>query len=392
MTAATTAKHRPATLSTVVSRNDLSAALRWATAGMTRDANRLPVLSGALLAAEGGALYVTTFDYESTASMSIPAPGGSGEALVPARLLTSMLHVMPREADIRLTTVDGERLVMQAGSDDDLEMSLPLLPRDEWPEPPTRGDHLFTVTGERFAHLARGAVASGRDDTLPVLTGTLIESHGGKISAASTDRYRLSVATIKGRFPARVSPILVPSKTVTRLGSAFAKDTAVDVYLNRESAGKGWDRVTFVSGSRSLDTRLLDGEFPKFRALMDHPVTSHLTAAVDGLRLAVRQAAVAVRMSPVVMHFEAKTVLTVTGGIHGHASGEPAVKAKVRGVTYDGGKMQMGVNPDYLTAGLTALGGEMVEMALGEPNKPLTLRNPEDDGFAYLLMPVRLAG
>jgi DNA polymerase-3 subunit beta len=385
---AATVAERPATLATVVARDDLAAALRWAVAGMTADAHRLPVLAGALLSAQGGALNVTTFDYEQSASMSVPAPGGSGEALVPSRLLTSMLHVAPRKSDVRLT-VDGDRLVMQAG--DDLEMSLPLLPRAEWPEPPTRGEPLFATTGERFAQLARGAVASGRDDSLPVLTGTLIESRDGKITAASTDRYRLSVATINGKFPARVNPVLVPSKVMKRLGSAFAKDRDVAVYLNRSASGPGWDHVTFASGSRWLDTRLLDGEFPKYRALMEHEVTCHLGVDREALRAAVRQAAVAVRSSPVVIHFDRKTIIEVSGGIHGHVSGEPHVKATVRGCKYDGEKMNVGINPDYLTGGLAAVGGERVDLALGSPLKPFTLRNPEDDGFAYLLMPVRLA-
>jgi DNA polymerase-3 subunit beta len=67
------------------------------------------------------------------------------------------------------------------------------------------------------------------------------------------------------------------------------------------------------------------------------------------------------------------------------------VKATVRGCKYDGEKMNVGINPDYLTGGLAAVGGERVDLALGSPLKPFTLRNPEDDGFAYLLMPVRLA-
>lgn len=382
-------RREPADLAATVSRDDLSTALRWAVAGMNANVG-LPVLTGAYLRVEGGALTVSTFDYEQSGSASIAAAGGKGHALVPSKALTSMLHVMPRGCDVRLIA-KPERLTMHAG--DDLVMELPTLPIEEWPEPPQRGDHLFTVSGERFAHLARGAVASGRDDSLPVLTCTRLESHDGKIVAASTDRYRLSVAEVTGRFPARLGPFNVPSRVMVRLGKAFAKDTEVNVYLNRDTKGHGGrdDVLTFVSGGRVLHTRLVDGEFPKYRALLDHEVTCHLKVKAAALRTAVRQAAVVVRSAPVVLELGRKTMLDVTGGHYAITTGEPSVKATVREITYDGDAMKIGANPDYLAAGLGAVLGDDVTLALGSPTKPLTIKGDADEGFTYLLMPVRLA-
>lgn len=379
-------------LAATVSRDDLSAALRWATGGMGWGAHTLPVLRSALLHVTNGALHVTTFDYEQSAAMSVPAAGGSGHALVPAQALVSFLHVMPRKADVRLTVVD-KRLVMQAG--DDLEMSLPTLPVAEWPAPPEPGDVLVKTTGERLAQLARACCASGRDDSLPVLTSVHIESRDGKIVAASTDRYRLAVSTIKGRFPAKTAPLNVPAKALRRLGSAFASDTEVVVHLNREPSGRfGGDTVTFVSGSRVFATRLIEGEFPKYRSLMEHAVVADLTVPTEAMRTAARQAAVAVRGTPIVLHLKHKTVMSVTGGIYGHATGEPAVTAKVRGITYPGSpadERQIGVNDKFFTDGLSAVGGETAVFHLGPRDKPLTIANPDDDTFSYLLMPVRLA-
>ena len=40
---------------------------------------------------------------------------------------------------------------------------------------------------------ARAAIAAGRDDTLPVLTGVRIEIEGDTVTLAATDRYRFAV-------------------------------------------------------------------------------------------------------------------------------------------------------------------------------------------------------
>lgn len=384
----------PPDLAATVSRDDLAAALRWATSGM-RGTPIVPVLRGALLHATNGALHVTTFDYEQSAAMSIVAAGASGYALVEARALVAFLHVIPRGCDVRLTIAKPAhntwRLVIQAG--EDLEMSLATLPVAEWPSPPEPGPVLFTTTGERLASLARVCRASGRDDTLPVLTGVHIECHDGHLVAAATDRYRLAVSTVKGRFPVKQGSLLVPANALARLGKAFAAESEVVVHVDRDATSHRGPVATFVSGSRVFHTRLIDGEFPKYRSLMEHAIEGSLTAPAEALRVATRQAAAAVRGPfPITMHLGAKTVMEVTGGLLNASTGEPNVKAKVRGITYDGPKAyRVGVNAAFMADGLAACGGETVHAALGPPNKPLTLTDPDDDSFSYLLMPVRLA-
>jgi hypothetical protein len=59
------------------------------------------------------------------------------------------------------------------------------------------------------------AMAAGRDDTLPMLTGIRVEIEGETITLASTDRYRLAVRelTWKPENPELSAVALVPAKT-----------------------------------------------------------------------------------------------------------------------------------------------------------------------------------
>jgi DNA polymerase-3 subunit beta len=362
---------------------------------MRSTALSLPVLQGVLLNAGNGSLTASTFDYETSAQQSILAAGGSGHALVPARLLNDMLHVIPRGVDLRLTITSGKhsesRLRLSAG--DDLDMELPTLPVEEWPAPPEIGEQLFVMPGERLAYLARGAIAAGRDDSLPILTCTHVETVDDKIVAASTDRYRLAVAEVPGHFPARLGPLNIPSRVMERMGKALAKEPEVEVYLNRDPSGRGGsdDVLTFVGGSRVFHARLYDGEFPRYRALMDVPQVARANIPSASLAEAIRQAAVVVRSAPVTAEWLGEGVVEVAGGVHADDTGEASVRRKVREVEWEGDRLRVAFNARYVTAGLAALGGEKVTCRFGGEHKPVLLTNPDDPGFSYLVMPVRLA-
>ena len=51
-----------------------------------------------------------------------------------------------------------------------------------------------TVNASEFATaVSQVAIAAGRDDTLPMLTGVRLEIKGDRLTLAATDRYRLAV-------------------------------------------------------------------------------------------------------------------------------------------------------------------------------------------------------
>ena len=61
------------------------------------------------------------------------------------------------------------------------------------PPPAGRQQRVFA------AAVAQVAIAAGRDDTLPVLTGVRVEIDGERLTLAATDRYRLAVRELPWR-------------------------------------------------------------------------------------------------------------------------------------------------------------------------------------------------
>ncbi|EST37451.1 hypothetical protein N566_12980, partial [Streptomycetaceae bacterium MP113-05] len=147
-------------------------------------------LAGLLLKTEEGSLSLSGFDYEVSSRVSVEAEvEEEGTLLVSGRLLADICRSLPNRP-VEIST-DGVRATVVCGSS---RFTLHTLPVDEYPSLPEMPTATGTVPGEVFASaVAQVAIAAGRDDTLPVLTGVRIEIEGDTVTLASTDRYRFAV-------------------------------------------------------------------------------------------------------------------------------------------------------------------------------------------------------
>jgi DNA polymerase-3 subunit beta len=248
------------------------------------------------------------------------------------------------------------------------------------------------------------AVAAGRDDTLPMLTGIRVEISGETVVLAATDRFRLAVRELTWSTDSAdvEAAVLVPAKTLSE--AAKAGTGAGDVHLSLGSGtavGKEGLLGIRNNGKRST-TRLLDAEFPKFRQLLPTEHTAVATIGVAELTEAIKRVAlVADRGAQVRMEF-ADDVLKLSAGADDVGRAEEDLP-----VTFAGEPLTIAFNPTYLTDGLGSLHSERVTFGFTTPSRPAVLRpaGDDDDGasgagpfpaadtdYVYLLMPVRLPG
>src|SRR3954447_11873106 len=177
-----------------VERDTLADAVAWA-ARLLPHKSQLPVLAGLRLDAESsGGLRLSGFDYEVSAEAELEVMvAEAGSVLVPGRLLADITRSLPGQP-VDLAT-DGSRVQLSCGS---ARFTLPTLPLDEYPSLPAMPEVAGTIGSDAFAAAVGSvAVAAGRDDTLPVLTGVRVEIDGEDITLAATDRYRLAVRTLR---------------------------------------------------------------------------------------------------------------------------------------------------------------------------------------------------
>jgi DNA polymerase-3 subunit beta len=361
----------------------------------------VPVLGGVLVEAvsggDGDRLTVSGFDYETSARVQLDATiGDAGRVLVSGRLLADITRALPsKPVDL---VVDGSRATINCGSS---RFSLPTMPVEDYPQLPAMPQHAGVVPGDVLAEaVAQVAVAAGRDDTLPMLTGIRLEIEGTRLTLAATDRFRLAVRELEWtpEDPDQSTAVLIPARTLSDVAKSLAGAGPVQIAL---SAGDGMLGIT--GAGRRATTRLLDAEFPRFRQLIP---AEHTTAAIVQVSMLVeaikRVALVTDRVAQVRMEFGEDGLRLAAGG-DDVGSAEEELPCEL-----DGAPLTIAFNPNYLLDSLGALHTDKAQLTFTTPNRPALVRpvpappagSDEDvagtpdpvPGYLHLLMPVRLPG
>lgn len=363
----------------------------------------VPVLGGVLLTVTDSGLSVSGFDFEVSAQVNVSAEvADEGQVLVSGKLLADITRALPaKPVDVQL---DGTRVAIVCGS---AKFSLPTMPVEDYPQLPDVPENTGSIPSDVFAEaITQVAIAAGKDDTLPMLTGIRLEIESNTVVLAATDRFRLAVRelTWTPEVADTTSAVLVPAKTLAEAARTAGSDGTSAVGLAFGSGGSiGADGLLGILGSgRRTTTRLLDAEFPKFRQLLPPSHTSVANIDIAPLTEAIKRVAlVAERGAQVRLEFSEDTVLLTAGG---DDAGRAEEKVDVK---FYGEPLTIAFNPGYLLDGLGSLHSSTVDFGFTTPSRPAVLRPgadaepvTDDNGayaapnseYTYLLMPVRLPG
>ena len=370
-----------------VERDALAQAVTWAARTLPSRPS-MPVLSGVMLIAEQDSLTLSSFDYEISARVQLNIDViEPGKVLVSGRLLADITKALPAAPVV--LKLEGNRVLIECGRS---SFTLPTLPVEDYPALPDMPTTAGSVDGDVFSEaVAQVAIAAGKDDTIPVLTGIRVEIDGSHVTLAATDRYRLAVRTFPWS-PTTTSlelNTLVPARILADAAKSMGSAKTVELAI----APDGEKLIGFEAEGMRTTTRLLDGEFPKYRSLL--PNESSTTAIVDTTELvnAVKRVAlVAERNTPIRMHF-ANGEINMRAG-----SGDDAQANEVLEVDVDGDPIEIAFNPGYLLDGLHAIDAPKARFSFTLATKPVVItgmtneNNDTEADYRYLLMPVRLTG
>jgi DNA polymerase-3 subunit beta len=372
-----------------VERDALADAVAW-TAKSLPSRPSVPVLAGVLLRVSDNRLQVSGFDYEVSSQVTVEVQADAdGAALVSGRLLAEITKSL-RALPIDVAAV-GSHVELTCGS---ARFTLPTMPVEDYPTLPDMPATAGTVDAAAFASaVGQVAIAAGRDDTLPVLTGVRLELSGTTLTMLATDRYRLAIRDLEWRpdDPESSLAALVPARTLNDTAKTLGPlGGTVTVALSRGGIGEGM--IGFAAGTRRTTSRLLDGEFPKVRALLPDTHNAQARVPVSALNEVVKRVAlVAERATPVRLSFGDDGLVVEAGGT------EDARASEAMDCEYTGEPMTIAFNHQYLLDGLAALDGPVAVLSFTDPKKPAIIAPAGEDGqvsssYRYLIMPVRIGG
>ena len=382
-----------------VSREDFAESVAWVARTLPSRPS-VPILGGVVLEADSG-LTISGFDYETSAQVSVPAEVTEpGTTLVSGRLLADIAKALPNKpVEVQ---VSAQKMHISCGT---ANFTLPTMPVEDYPQLPVMPGTTGRAEVDVFAEaVAQVAVAAGKDDTLPMLTGIRMEIAGPRVTLIATDRFRLAIREFDWTpTDSDVAvEVLIPAKTLSDVTRSSGHGGQVELSLGAGSAVGADGIMGVLSSGQRTTTRLLDAEFPKVRQLLPATHTSMAVVRAEELAQAIKRVAlVADRGVQVRLEFSAGELALSAGG------DDAAHAREVLPVDFIGEDLTIAFNPGYLLDGLTSIHSERVAFGFTQPSRPAVLRpapeelpEPDADGtlaaletdHTYLLMPVRLPG
>lgn len=369
----------------VVERDSLVDAVNWVSKSISNRPITTALLGIVIDASEEVTL--SGSDLETSAKAKFKAEiSQKGKVLVPGRLLAEISRALP--AKPVSFVLEGSRVLVSAGS---AKFTLPTLPLSEYPTLPELPAASGSLNSDSFATAVNQvAVAAGKDDSLPTLTGVFVEINKNQITLAATDRYRLAVRELT--WSAQDANIettsLLRARTLADAAKSLIGSTQVIIALAPSTTNE--KLVGFISEGKTMTSRVLDGSFPPFRHLLPSESTADAIIEVAPFLDSVRRVALVTdKTVPLRLNFSNNTLQLEAG------TGDEAQASEKLDINYKGEDINIAFNPTYLTDGLTAINTAFVHISFTGANKPAVLTGQTEAGSApitnykYLLMPMR---
>ena len=371
-----------------VEQHALTEGVNW----VSRSLSTRPIkteLLGIRIDATGDNVTLSGSDLETSSKANFTADiFEKGEVLVPGKLLAEIVRALPNKAIT--ITLDGSRVLVTSGS---AKFTLPTLSLSEYPNLPELPETTGVVSSDTFAQaVAQVAIAAGRDDSLPTLTGVHVEIEGETVTLAATDRYRLAVREFNWSptTPGAATSALMRARTLADAAKSLTGSKSVNLSFAPAASN---DRLAGFSGDgKSMTSRMLDGTFPPYRHLLPQDVATTAVIEVAPFLDSVRRVALVTdKTVPLRLEF-------TDGGVSIEAgAGEEAQATETVDVLLNGEPISIAFNPTFLADGLQAVGTPFVQISFTGSNKPAILTGRTEpngasiDSYKYLLMPMRYA-
>jgi DNA polymerase-3 subunit beta len=346
-------------------------------------------LLGIVIDATGSNVELSGSDLETSSKANFAAQIiEAGKVLVSGKLLVEITRSLPNKPIT--ITLDGTRVLVTSGS---AKFTLPTLSINEYPNLPELPESTGVVASDTFATaVAQVAIAAGRDDSLPTLTGVHVEVNENTVTLAATDRYRLAVREMQWQpsKPGVETTALLRARTLA--DAAKSLTTSKEVSLSLGSAATNDRLAGFAGEGKTMTSRMLDGTFPPYRHLLPQDITTTAIVEVAPLLDSVRRVALVTdKTVPLRLEFTNGSLSLEAG------AGEEAQATESIEILLTGEDISIAFNPVFLADGLNAVGTPYVQISFTGSNKPAILMGRATqngaaiENYRYLLMPMRYA-
>ena len=356
-----------------------------AVAGIVERRHTLPILANVLMRKTGSQIELTTSDLEIQVRTSAELGGDSGNfaTTVGARKLIDILRSMPADQVVTLSA-NQSKLTLQGGKS---RFTLQTMPSDDFPLVQEAADFgpAFSVPQKALKGLINQVhFAMAVHDIRYYLNGILFVAEGKSLTLVATDGHRLALAqaTLAAEIPKQ--EVILPRKTVLELQRLLRDEKDGDEGLiEMRFAG---NQAKFSFSGMEFVTKLVEGKFPDYNRVIPKNHKNIITLGRAPLLASLQRAAILTSEK-----FKGVRVNIEPGTLRIASSNAEQEEAKEElEIDYGGDSIEIGFNVTYLIDALSNMNVEMIRLELQDTNSSALITVPEQAGFKYVVMPMRI--
>ncbi len=349
----------------------------------------LPVLGNVLIRAEKGGIQLNTTNLEISVNCTIRGKvDEDGEYSVPAKIFQDFVSLLP-SGKVEFELKEGGLEVCS----NEQETILRGMPASEFPLLPklTKTQSFNLKAADLRKAIGRVVFAVSMSESRPELSGVACffnpTNNQGKVALVATDSYRLAEQVISCGEQGRTATAIVPAKAmseVLRIITSY-KD---DIEPPEDASFSLTDNQLVVTyGTVELTTRLIEASFPDYQNIIPSAFKTQAVLGRHDLQKAVKTASLFTRKEINDVHVSLDPEngsATIESSDEGTGKTKTVVKGEVTGEVN-----QVALNFKYVADGLAAFSADAIKLSVISPMSPVLLLPTEDEGYRYLVMPIR---
>lgn len=366
----------------VVLKNNLLEALASVERAVGSNTN-LPILKNILIKAGENQITFSATDLEFAVTHAISGKIiESGAIAVPSAIfgnivknLTSERVSIEEKGKKVLITTDNYEAVIEAQD----PKEFPIIPS-------IRNTHENLAIGTAYftESLGNVIIATQYSDIRPEISGVYVEWDGDRLVLVATDSFRLAERALdSSQLKSTMGALsaIIPLKTAEEMLRIFGSraDTEMKLYFDQ-------NQVFAATESVFLTSRLIDGKFPDYRAVLPkekgHEIELKRQEFMSAIKLTSsfsgRSNDVTVRTG------DNKKFLEIYSSSSAVGENCYRIPAKVKGE-----KLSVVFNWRYLLDGLKVFKGEEIVLGITSPERPASITSVSDHSLLYILMPIK---
>ena len=365
-----------------VTRNSLLSELNLAQ-GVIEKKVTIPILSNILLEAVGDHIDITASDGDVTIRCGCPAVVAvEGSTTIAARRLFDIVRLLPENSEIEMSLLENGWSELRSGNS---HYKIVAIPKDDFPVIPDAAPTITAISGSLLERMIqRTMFAITQEESRYSLNGSLLALQPDAVHMVATDGHRLALVS-KNMEISGVDEdvrVIIPRKTLIEiLKLVSGQDVMVEF-------GRNENHLFFSVGNRRIVSRVLAGQFPNYELVIPRENDKLIVVGTKEFGDCIKRAAIMSdeRLKSVRFSFS-------TGELEISAINTDAGESKeVLPIEFEGEKIIIGFNSQYLLDFIGACGSDSVSVAIKDSDTQGLLRpvGADDIEYRYVAMPMNV--